>query len=354
MQSYPTLDRTDLTKAFDLTAHHVQTGRVATAVLAVASATDVLQSAAYAAPDGMTIDGDSIFLLASLSKPILGLAVMQLVEAGVLDLSQPVRHYLPEFDTPDKAAITAWHLLTHTSGIEEVNWATALQQRPQQIVSFSAACQAVSRFPPGSRVLYSTLTFYVLAELLARLSGEPYPHYLARHIFAPLGMQDTSFDPRAEARRTVPLIGINAGQPLSIAEATDFFLSFAMPGAGLWSSAHDLIALGQALLQTYQRQRRDILSPAFLELMTRDHTRDIPHATQERGAHYGLTWRKGQWAGYQTVPASPTVFEHDGASGCLLWIDPSHDLVVVYLTNDFNADSTVRNGALQCVYRALR
>ena len=342
-----------LAQAFDLTAKHVRAGRVTTAVLAVASAEELLQSAAYTS-ELQSVGCDSIFLLASITKPILALALLQLVEAGVLDISQPVKYYLPEFDAPDKAAITPWHLLTHTSGIEEIDWGTALQHRPHRIVGFPAACQAATLFSAGSKLSYSTLTFYVLAELLARLSGESYSSYLHTHIFQPLGMHSTSFDPRAHASRMVPAIGITAGQELSATEATDFFISFAMPGAGLWSSANDLILLGQGLLQTYQRQRRDILSPTYLEFMTRDHTGGLLHAaTNERGAQYGLGWRKGQWTGYQSVPASPTVFEHDGATGGLLWIDPTNNLVVVYLTNNFAADSSVRNGALQCIYRAL-
>lgn len=354
MQIYPYIDHAAIAQAFDLTERYVQDGRVATAVLAVASASEVVQSAAYASTN-TPISDDSIFLLASITKPILALAVMQLVEAGVLDLSQPIKRYLPEFDTPNKAAITPWHLLTHTSGIEEISWEAALQHRPKHIVSFSAACHAETLFPPGSQMSYSTLTFYVLAELITRLSGESHPSFLYNHIFKPLQMHSTSFDPRAEAERMVSVVGITANQALTAQEATDFFISFVMPGAGLWSSANDLILLGQALLQTYQRQRYDILSPAFLELMTRDHTKGLLHAaTNEQGASYGLAWRKGQWTGYYTIPASPAVFEHDGAAGGLLWIDPSNNLVVVYLTNSFEADSSVRNGALQAIYRALR
>lgn len=354
MQLYPYIDRVALAQAFTLTKQHVQDGRAGTAVLVVASDSQVLQSAAYAA-DNTPISGDTVFLLASITKPILALAVMQLVEAGVLDLSQPIKRYLPEFDTADKAAITSWHLLTHTSGIEEIGWEATLQHRPHHIVSFSAACQAKVLFPPGKQIRYSTLTFYVLAELITRLSGESFPSFLHKHIFKPLQMHATSFDPRADAERMVAVTGITANQELSVKEATDFFISLAMPGAGLWSCGNDLILLGQALLQTYQRQRHDILSPAFLELMTRDHTKGLVHAgTNEPGANYGLAWRKGQSTGYHTIPASPTIFEHDGAAGGLLWIDPSNNLVVVYLTNSFEADSSVRNGALQATYRALQ
>lgn len=353
MQVYTHIDRAVLAQAFDRTERFVQDGRVTTAVLVVASANEILQSGAYTC-DNTHVDCDSIFPLASITKPILALAVLQLVEAGVLDLSQPINRYLPEFDDPDKATITAWHLLTHTSGIEEIDWQSAVQHYPQRIVSFSAACQAKTLFPPGSQINYSTLTFYILAELVTRLGGEVYPVFLSNHIFKPLQMHTTSFDPREKVERAVPVLGISGGQALTQQEATNFFISFAMPGAGLWSSANDVTRLGQALLQTYQWQRHNLLSPAFLDLMTRDHTGSRKHAaTGAYGAHYGLGWRKGHWTGYQTIPASPNVFEHDGAGG-LLWIDPDNNLVVVYLTNNFAADSSVRNGALQCVYRALR
>lgn len=123
-----------------------------------------------------------------------------------------------------------------------------------------------------------------------------------------------------------------------------------MPGAGLWSTAGDLIRFGQALL------RRDpaLLPPPYVELMSRDQTRGL-HApgVVPRPQHQTLGWRKGKVDGQDVLPASPAVTEHDGATGGQLWLDPARDLVFVYLTNRFGADPGVRQRALQVVYSAL-
>lgn len=342
-----------LDQAFERIHAAVSSQAFPTAVLAVANRDTLVRCEAFSSPLNQ-IAIDSVFLLASITKPIVATAVLQLVENGLLDLAQPVGRYLPELAHGDHTRITTWHLLTHTSGIREIDWATTLRQRPMPAVSFDAACSLPLLFVPGSRFEYSTLSFYVLAELITRLSGMRYPQYLMERIFAPLGMHDTSFEPNAA--RMVPVHGITAGQSVSQEEATDYFLSFQMPGAGLWSTVPDLIKLGQALLNDSIDGEARLLSLPWLDLMTRDHTRDI--AKQVNGVaqpvHHGLGWRKGSSDGCWTVPCSPRTFEHDGATGSLLWVDPAWSLIVVFLTNQFGVDTHARNAALQIMYSALR
>jgi len=349
-----------LERAFQGVQTAVQTRPPATAaVLAVADDRQVIRCEAYSKNDMPTpASVDSIFLLASITKPIIALAIMQMMEDGLLALHQPIHHYLPDFEPSIKMPITIWNLLTHTSGMSEIEWSTALAQRPYHAVSYEVARKADLNFIPGTRFQYSTLSFYVLAELIARLSGLSYTMVLQKRIFEPLGMHDTSFDPRPKADRLVKVEGITADLPVSVEEATDHLIALKMPGAGLWSTASDLAKFGQALLNIAHRQdteKPQLLSFSHLDLMTREHTAGINKLENDhfQAVHYGLAWRKGILDGHETLPGSPSVFEHDGATGGMLWIDPEWNLIVVFLTNAFGADATVRYNALQVVYSAL-
>jgi len=328
------------------------------AVLVVATSSQLLCRETFAAKSFQhQLTPDSLFLLVSITKPIIATAIMQLVDDGLLTLHQPITYYLPDFDRPDKAPVTTWHLLTHTSGIGEIDWPTTLRHYPQYAVSYEVACAYPLDFWPGTQFQYSTLAFYVLSELITRLSGMPYQAYLQQRLFAPLAMHHTTFDPRPTfADRMVPVEGITAGIPISSEKATNRFIAMANPGAGLWSSAPDLIRFGQALLKiaTSQEQNPYILSNAALTLMTREHMTGLTKMENKhtQHVHYSLGWRKGSLGTY-ILPGSPLVFEHDGATGGQLWIDPEWDLVFVFLTNTFGADATLRYGALQTIYSAL-
>lgn len=345
-----TLDPKRLDLAFDTLGADVRAGRASAAVLSVASAHEIVRLEAFGQSAGTPLTTDHIFLLASITKPIVATAVMQLVADGRLLLNEPLEKHLPELAVPGKPQLTSWHLLTHTSGIREIDWLTTLRQFPERVVSFEGACAEMPLFTPGSSFSYSTLTFYLLAELITRVSGLPFAAYLEMRIFRPLRMKDTSFDPRGQRSRMVEVEGITGPGGLSAEAATDAFISFAMPGAGLWSTAEDLVRFGQALL----RRDRELLPPTYTELMSRDQTHGLSApGVVPRPQHQTLGWRKGKVDGFEVVPASSLVIEHDGATGGQLWLDPEHDLVFVYLTNRFGADSSVRQRALQVVYSAL-
>jgi serine-type D-Ala-D-Ala carboxypeptidase len=335
-----------LEQAFEATRHAVQKGIAPCAVLAVTSGQNLIRTETVSAPNESQIQPNARFLLASITKPIFALAVMHLVERGLLSLAVPVSSYLPEFQGHGKENITAWHLLTHTSGLPEIDWATTLNAYPNHAVSFQVACATPLSFAPGERVGYSTLSFFVLGELVSRLSGQPYSAYLEEHVLQPLGMFDTGFDPRDKATDMVPVQGIAADSTQNARDATDFFISLAMPGAGLWSTSSDLVRFMQAHLR-----QENILTPHTQAWMTRDHTMALSTLEGE-ARHYGLAWRKSPLSG--RWPGSPQAYEHDGATGSLLWIDPQYDIGVVYLTSSFGADPRVAQHALNAVYGALK
>ncbi len=347
-------DPARLQLAFDHVEQAVQAREVPAAVLAVANSREVIRCQAFSRPGGDQVAEDSIFLLASISKPITATAVMQLVEDGRLVLSYPVTRYIPEFAQPGKLPVTAWHLLTHTSGMEEVGWWEALGRAGAPAEAYlQAACRSPLHFVPGTRHEYCTLSFFVLAELVTRLSGTPFQEYLRRRVLSPLGMADTSFDPGLENPRTVPVHGF-AADACADEAAFRHWVSLAVPGGGLWSTAADLVAFGQAYLNDGQHAGGHLLGRATVELMTREHTTGLVELIegQPQAAHYGLGWGKSSLNG--RLPGSPSAFEHGGATGTLLWVDPQWDLVFVFLTNQWGVEDHVNRAVLQVVYSALR
>ncbi len=321
----------------------MRSGRSVGAAIAVSSSRELIHEAFFSQSDAPPVSTESRFLIASLTKPILATAVMQLVERGRLSLAAPLSLYLPEFRGQWKDRVNTWHLLTHTSGLPEINWQSTLEALPDRAVSYEAACAANLTFLPGTQVSYSTLSFYLLAELLTRLGGQPYQRVLNDQVLAPLGMRATGFDPPRHL--TVPVEGMTAGTNLDQPTATQSFMSFQMPGAGLWSTLPDLVKFGQA-----QLNGNHVLNAHTQSWMTRDHTIHLQNADGET-PHYGLAWRKRPLTGYW--PGSPRAFEHDGATGSLLWVDPEYDLIVVYLAATLMADTRDVQHLINAVYGAL-
>jgi CubicO group peptidase (beta-lactamase class C family) len=241
--------------------------------------------------------------------------------------------------------------LTHTSGIPELPiFETLVQERPDRHELLRRACTDPLRFAPGSRYEYGSNSFYVLGELIRRLSGLDYPDYLAQRVLGPLGMSRTSFDPLS-APGSVPL-DVAGYDPVEVAAAGSYFTSLAHPGGGLWATAADIVRFGRAFLGRGSLDGERILSPAFVELMTREQTAGIfEEGVPPRAPHYGLGWWK---AGLEVdLPGSATAFAHTGATGTILWVDPDADLVVVYLMNVWGAAETHRLAALQAIYACL-
>ncbi len=337
-----------LQTAFDRVNESVQKGENPCGLLAVANSHETIRREAFTRPDGDQVKQDSIFLLASITKPILATAIMQLVERGLLSFNVPVTRYIPEFAQPGKLPVTIWNLLTHTSGMESEAWFAALYntQAPQSAF-LKAAYQSILHFVPGTRYEYCNLSFYVLGELITRVSGLPYPEYLRKNVFEPLGMVDTSFDPGvAKKDREAPVRG-------DVGTNIPHLKSIQHPGAGLWSTADDLVTLGQAYLNNGKRGDFQMLSPTTIEWVTRDHVAGLPQLSDghDQPAHYGLGWEK--WMLNNRWPGSSRTFLHTGATGTLLWIDPEYDLICVFLTTQWGVERHIQYTSLQAVYGAF-
>jgi CubicO group peptidase (beta-lactamase class C family) len=349
------VDPERLQGAFDVVARQVSSGLVPSAVLAVADTEGMIRLEAISGTDEAAVD--SIYLLASISKPIVATAVMQLVERGRLVLSEPVQRYLPAFGPaahapglPGAEAITPRHLLAHTSGMADFDLDLLQRERPDRQRLLEIAYTFPLRFVPGSRYEYNTLAFAVLGELFRQLDGRDYPAYLAEDLLVPLGMVSTAFsavDDRRAVRAAFP------GFPSAFQSVVGaYYDSMQAPGGGLWGTAHDVVAFGRAILSGGELDGRRVLGRPFVELMTSDQTAGVLEAGDPpRPAHYGLGWGLPVREGF--MPGSLRTFGHGGGTGTRLWVDPDAGLVIVYLTNSWTVGPAASFAAIAAVYGAI-
>lgn len=330
----------------------VEEGVVPVAALAVGDAGGPIRSAAFG-PRGTNVAADSFFFLASVTKPIVACAFMQVVESGLTGLREPFASHFPELAGGDKAGITPWHVLTHTSGLTDVDVGLIRRKRPSAAQMTRMAIEAPLRFAPGTHWEYCSASFYLLSLLIERLTGTAFADYLHDRLFAPLGMHAT-FDPRGKGRAIIPVAGVDADKPLIRWLLLRYMARAQVPGGGLFATLDDLLAFGAAILSPREGPSGWLpLSPGTIEEMGTDQTAGLRGEVDgvERDIHFGLGWSKPTLM--RDSPGSTRAVAHGGASGTRLRIDPDAGLVFVYFTSAWAADRKPEMEALAGVYRAL-
>lgn len=288
---------------------------------------------------------DTIYDLASLTKPLInGMLCAQLVERGELDLDTPVANYLPEFDRPDKKAITIRRLLTHTSGLPAWRPLYLSTDGKKEAVLSAIAAESL-QYTPGERVTYSDLGFITLGFLLQKLTGETLTVLAQDQIFAPLGLHHTFFNPASAARTGVAACeGGNAYErdmcerdfpkrPYTgwrneviwgeVHDGNAYFLGGAAGHAGLFSTASDTLKLANQFIGS----RSQLLKPETCELFRLNMTEGLNEA---RSFGWQLALTRDSTAG-SSLP--PNAFGHNGFTGTSCWIDAERERVFILLTN---------------------
>lgn len=349
------IDRSALGRAFDVAARHVADGAAPWCVLGVATRDRVVRVDAWGnGPAGAAIGTESVGLVASITKPIVATMVLQLVAEGSLALDEPLERLLPESADPQLGPpVTAWHLLTHTSGLADLDLEDLLGRGTSHEDVVRRLLREPRRAAPGSAFVYASATFDLLAALVTRLDGRPYPEALSARVLEPLGMHATTFDPRpASLGRMVRPLTAPLPQGTPLPDATlDGFIRLAMPGAGLWSTAGDLLRFGRAFARGGELDGARILPQAFVDLMTREVTvGGLGAATNPlESEHYALGWGTAAISD----PGSRRSFFHGGITGTRLWVDPPNDLVVAYLTGAWDQPAWPADAVVNAVYAAL-
>lgn len=193
---------------------------------------------------GGAVTPNTVYRIGSITKTFTGLALLQLRDAGKLDLDDPVVKYLPEiatahYPTQDSGPIRIRHLVTHTSGMPRVGSLDYGHHAIDRKDLRDAAADAVLEFAPGTRAQYSNLAMALAGPIIARAGGEPYRAYMTRHVLAPLGMTHTVWD-----REDVPpdLLAEGWAQKGSdlTSVGTHWRLGAAEAMGGLYSSVADM------------------------------------------------------------------------------------------------------------------
>lgn len=352
----PHLDPRRLEAAFALVERQAADPAIGYTSLAVARSDGLIRAAAYG-PEG---EHSSLprTAIASITKPMVATAVLQLVETGSLVLVEPVSTYLPGFEPrpPGGSArraepISAWHVLTHTSGMTNPPDAFYMAGHRDGATILEWLGSSPLLFPPGTAHAYASESFFVLSELLLRLGGASHPAFLRERLFEPLGMAATTFEPYAPGPPALPLTGDLGIEGVTREQAMAAFVALAMPGGGLWSTAEDVVRFGRAMLAGGTLDGQRVLGRPFVELMTRHHTDGLIERDSGRRANYGLGW--GLPGLGRGSPASRRAFAHSGATGSYMLVDPAYDLVVAYLRNEWGAPTAPTDAAIQAVYAAF-
>lgn len=313
----------------------IRAGHLPGAVIVVGRHDHILYREAFGTlkSDAEAVRPDTIFDLASLTKAVATTtAVLQLSEAGKLDLAAPAARYWPEFASHGKGKITVGQLLAHSSGLRaDLDLAQPWSGRRAALRRILAE-QPVNE--PGRQVLYSDINFAVLGELVERVSGERLDRYCVNHLFAPLGMKDTRFLPPDAWRERIAPTGFVNGH-LRRGEVHDpsaYRMGGVAGHAGLFSTADDLARFAQALLRRGELGGHRILKADTVAKLARPALISDPPLR-------GLGWRLEPplVANREALPAVGAI-SHYGYTGTALWIDPLTDLFVVALSNRVHPD----------------
>ncbi len=281
-------------------------------------------------PEERPMTVDTVFDLASLTKVVATApSIHLLAEQGKIKLSAPVARYLPAFGAKGKEAITVEQLLLHTGGLVADNPLTDYRGgRAEALGRIDALAPA---HDPGSAFEYSDVGYIVLGELVEAVSGQPLDVFAREHLFAPLGMDDTAYDPGAallaRAAPTEPRDG--AMLEGEVHDPRAHLLGGVAGHAGLFSTAADLARFAAMLLDKGKPgpgSPARVLAPSTLRAMTTP--RDLPD-----GAKRTLGWdvRPG-------LAGGPGGYGHTGFTGTSLWIDPASDTAIIVLTSRLYPD----------------
>ena len=331
---------------------------------------------------------ESIFRLYSMTKPVVSVAAMMLVEEGRLGLQEPVSKYIPEFkemkvgvESTDaggksslnlvdaKRQITVQDLLRHTSGLtygvlgkpnavkKMYNDAGIFSQKWVLADFARALAKLPLQFQPGTTWEYGHSTD-VLGRVVEVASGQTLDLFLAQRIFEPLKMVDTAFQvpPEKQDRIAQPMPDVYTGKTpelIDVRQPATFFAG----GHGLVSTAGDYLRFAQMLANGGELEGARILGPRTVEYMSSDHVNAQidkgPTYLPGPGYGFGLGFATRLDRGQSEWPGSPGDYYWAGYAGTYFWVDPEEDLVPVLMTQEPLRRQYYRVQLRNLVYQAI-
>lgn len=304
------------------------------------------------------LERDSIFSIASCSKPITATAIMMLVERGQLGLNRPITEYIPSLIGEGTEDVEVQHLLTHTAGFSDELLNPNYQARfpglvrdgvdvppgQHESIAMLLACQFDTgpSWSPGSRMEYSNFGYVLLGEIVRVASGQTLDVFAEENIFAPLGMVDSTYvrdDSKLERwvqRGVDPIAGRVEGDPEAGQEGN--WSQYAPTGSGgVNSTAFDLAKFAQMFLIQGAYGGKTFLSRPAVHEMTHNQIPGLEAEIMGRSieASWGLGWMiqsdmRWRWSNGTLMPVGS--YGHLGIGGHYFWVDPKNEIVGVYLS----------------------
>jgi CubicO group peptidase (beta-lactamase class C family) len=269
--------------------------------------------------DGPPVTEASRWDLASVTKPVAGIVVAALAEAGTLSLDDPLPRHMPSYRGTDKASITVRQLLTHTSGLPGGTplWRTF----PTRTDLLEAIRTTPLPAPPGSRVEYSSQGFILLGLIASAASGRPLDRLVTDLVTTPAGLRDTGFGPVDDAVATEDCPWRGRVVTGEVHDENAVVLGGICGHAGLFAPLADVARLGRILAAGAS----PLLKPETHAEMIACHT---------QGLRRGLAWQGLDVPGSPVGTAlRPDSYGHTGFTGTSLWVEPTRRRYYVLLTN---------------------
>jgi len=318
----------------------IKNGELPGVVTVIATKDTVLQVNAIGYADLETkrpMKADTVFWIASQTKPVTAVAAMLLVDEGKLSLTEPVSKYLPELANlkvvaetegnrtvlvPVDKPITMEMLLSHTAGLEFLTpfqLKHAIDSLPME-QHVTTIMMTPLRTQPGTAFHYSNIGITLAGAIVERIAEMPFEEFLETRIFKPLGMADTTFFPDAEKlNRLAQAYSFDSEKPQLVPSRSIFMTfpldskhRFAEPGGGLFSTPNDLVKFFQMLQGNGEFNGKRILSADAVKEIRTKHTGAL-------NAPYGLG-----------VATNDGVFGHGGALGTDAQVNTNNGRILLY------------------------
>jgi CubicO group peptidase (beta-lactamase class C family) len=362
------LSSIQLKRLEEVTQKHVDSGLVPGAVMLVARRGKIAWFSTLGKRDVATGDAmkpDAIFRIYSMTKPIVSVAVMQMVEEGRLQVSDPVSKFLPEIGkmkvgaekvvdgravlqlSDPERAMTVQDLLRHTSGLTYGTRGTALVNqsyveakignRGMSNEEFVAKLSTLAlKFSPGTRWEYGVSTD-VLGRLVEVVDGKKLGEALSTRVFKPLGMVDTGFQVPADKLLRAAQPGPRPnGQPMTPRFTVNDGAKYESGGGGLTSTMDDYLRFTTMLANGGALSGKRLLGKQTLAFMTADHTGNRPG--RPPGLGFGLGFEVRTTTGEAALPGSVGEYGWAGNAGTLFWVDPKEQLFAIYMVQVSDPD----------------
>ena len=352
---------------------HIEAGTIQGAVTAVARRGKLVHFETHglmSVPSNRPMQDDSLFIMMSSTKPVLGVAAMMLVEEGLIRPTDPISKWVPEFAemqvavlrdpvdenisptsidprnlpahrlVPAAREIKVHDILTHTSGLASGGLGSVLSRasiggldnRESLAKNVPEYGNVILDFQPGSRWQYSAATALdVIARIIEIESGMPFDQFVKERIFEPLGMNDTFWNVPEEYRgRLIEVVGADTAPPARAVLYDTSHSSYFSGSYGLKSTAGDYLRFEQMLVNGGELFGSRLLSPRTVRMMSSNQTKDLFSSIRE-GQGFGYTVATSENPIVANQRRTQGAFGWGGALGTRSWSDPEEELTAIIM-----------------------